>query len=141
MSMIRARSLLFLVLLVVTNFGVHPGWTQDAEELEDDVSTPNGDDELKAPEKVEVDPIADDDQIASRLKRILEATEWFDSPEVRVDEGVVFLRGSVDNQQHKEWAEKLAGNTQDVVAVAKMADGSFIKASSVVKVTIGGCGG
>ncbi|MCI2398114.1 thiosulfate oxidation carrier protein SoxY [Aliiroseovarius subalbicans] len=35
---------------------------------------------------------------------------------------------------------RLAG-TQDVVAVAKMADGSFIQASSTVKVTIGGCGG
>ena len=35
---------------------------------------------------------------------------------------------------------RLAG-TQDVVAVAKMADGSFAKASAIVKVTIGGCGG
>lgn len=31
--------------------------------------------------------------------------------------------------------------TQDVVAVAKMADGSFVQASQTVKVTIGGCGG
>ena len=31
--------------------------------------------------------------------------------------------------------------TQDVVAIAKMEDGSFAKASSSVKVTIGGCGG
>lgn len=35
---------------------------------------------------------------------------------------------------------RLAG-TQDVVAIAKMADGSFAKASKTVKVTIGGCGG
>lgn len=35
---------------------------------------------------------------------------------------------------------RLAG-TQDVIAVAKMADGSFAKAQSTVKVTIGGCGG
>ena len=35
---------------------------------------------------------------------------------------------------------RLAG-TQDVVAIAKMADGSFARASSTVKVTIGGCGG
>jgi len=35
---------------------------------------------------------------------------------------------------------RLAG-TQDVVAIAKMKDGSFAKASSSVKVTIGGCGG
>jgi len=35
---------------------------------------------------------------------------------------------------------RLAG-TQDVVAIAKMADGSFKQASQTVKVTIGGCGG
>ena len=35
---------------------------------------------------------------------------------------------------------RLAG-TQDVVAVAKMADGSFAMARNEVKVTIGGCGG
>ncbi|WP_101065344.1 thiosulfate oxidation carrier protein SoxY [Roseovarius salinarum] len=35
---------------------------------------------------------------------------------------------------------RLAG-TQDVVAVAKMADGSFAKTTKTVKVTIGGCGG
>ncbi len=35
---------------------------------------------------------------------------------------------------------RLAG-TQDVVAIAKLADGSFAKATSTVKVTIGGCGG
>lgn len=31
--------------------------------------------------------------------------------------------------------------TQDVIAIAKMPDGSFVRASSEVKVTIGGCGG
>ncbi len=31
--------------------------------------------------------------------------------------------------------------TQDVIAVAKMADGSYVQAKSTVKVTIGGCGG
>ena len=31
--------------------------------------------------------------------------------------------------------------TQNVIAVAKMSDGSFIKTQSLVKVTIGGCGG
>jgi len=35
---------------------------------------------------------------------------------------------------------RLAG-TQNVLAVAKMADGSFVKAARAVKVTIGGCGG
>lgn len=35
---------------------------------------------------------------------------------------------------------RLAG-TQDVVAIAKLEDGSFVQAKSTVKVTIGGCGG
>ena len=35
---------------------------------------------------------------------------------------------------------RLAG-TQDLVAVARMADGSYARASRNVKVTIGGCGG
>ena len=35
---------------------------------------------------------------------------------------------------------RLAG-TQNVVAIAKMADGSFARTSNPVKVTIGGCGG
>ena len=35
---------------------------------------------------------------------------------------------------------RLAG-TQDVIAIAKMADGSFVQAKNEVKVTIGGCGG
>jgi sulfur-oxidizing protein SoxY len=31
--------------------------------------------------------------------------------------------------------------TQDVLAIARMADGSFVQAKQEVKVTIGGCGG
>lgn len=31
--------------------------------------------------------------------------------------------------------------TQDVMALAKMADGSFVQTKTTVKVTIGGCGG
>nr|WP_319246618.1 thiosulfate oxidation carrier protein SoxY [uncultured Celeribacter sp.] len=51
-----------------------------------------------------------------------------------------FTFGPLAGSQSASTRIRLAG-TQDVVAVAKMADGSFIKASSVVKVTIGGCGG
>lgn len=35
---------------------------------------------------------------------------------------------------------RLAG-TQDIIAVAQLADGSFARVSKTVKVTIGGCGG
>lgn len=33
------------------------------------------------------------------------------------------------------------GGTQDIIAIAQMPDGSFVKTSQEVKVTIGGCGG
>ncbi len=51
-----------------------------------------------------------------------------------------FNFGELAGAQSASTRIRLAG-TQDVVAIAKMADGSFAKASSTVKVTIGGCGG
>ena len=78
--------------------------------------------ERQAPDRVDVEPVARDDQIASRLTKILLATDWFVDPEVRVDQGVVFLSGSAKTQEYREWAGKLAGNTQDVVAVANNMD-------------------
>lgn len=51
-----------------------------------------------------------------------------------------FKFGELAGSQSASTRIRLAG-TQDVVAVAKMADGTFARASSTVKVTIGGCGG
>lgn len=51
-----------------------------------------------------------------------------------------FNFGELAGSQAASTRIRLAG-TQDVIAVAKMADGSFQKASQTVKVTIGGCGG
>lgn len=51
-----------------------------------------------------------------------------------------FNFGPLAGSQSASTRIRLAG-TQDVVAVAKMADGSFVKAGATVKVTIGGCGG
>ncbi|MEK0163212.1 thiosulfate oxidation carrier protein SoxY [Phaeobacter sp. JH20_36] len=51
-----------------------------------------------------------------------------------------FTFGPLAASQSAATRIRLAG-TQDIVAVAKMADGSFAKASATVKVTIGGCGG
>lgn len=67
--------------------------------------------------KVEIEPVAEDSQIAQRLSNILEATTWFANPQVRVDEGVVFLRGTTHQADYRTWAGDLARNTQDVVAV------------------------
>ncbi|MCF6232009.1 MAG: thiosulfate oxidation carrier protein SoxY [Rhodobacteraceae bacterium] len=51
-----------------------------------------------------------------------------------------FNFGELAGAQSASTRIRLAG-TQDIVAVAKMADGSFVRTSAAVKVTIGGCGG
>ena len=51
-----------------------------------------------------------------------------------------FAFGALAASQFASTRIRLAG-TQDVVAIAKMSDGTFAKASKEVKVTIGGCGG
>jgi sulfur-oxidizing protein SoxY len=51
-----------------------------------------------------------------------------------------FNFGSASASRAASTRIRLAG-TQDVVAIAKLEDGSFVQASSTVKVTIGGCGG
>jgi len=78
--------------------------------------------EIRAPDKVDVKPTALDDEISSRLENILESTGWFIDPKVHVREGVVFLFGHTKQNEYKEWAEKLAGNTQDSVAVVNQID-------------------
>ncbi|MCT4611395.1 MAG: thiosulfate oxidation carrier protein SoxY [Pelagimonas sp.] len=51
-----------------------------------------------------------------------------------------FKFGALAGSQSASTRIRLAG-TQDVVAIAQLADGSFARASKTVKVTIGGCGG
>ncbi|MHA1127751.1 MAG: thiosulfate oxidation carrier protein SoxY [Alphaproteobacteria bacterium] len=55
-------------------------------------------------------------------------------------EVATFNFGPLAGSQSASTRIRLAG-TQDVIAIAKMADGSFARAASTVKVTIGGCGG
>lgn len=51
-----------------------------------------------------------------------------------------FNFGPLAGAQSASTRIRLAG-TQDVIAIAKMSDGSFVQAANEVKVTIGGCGG
>ena len=71
-----------------------------------------------APAKVDVKPVARDEEIRTRLQSVLDATGWFTDPQVRVEEGVVFLNGRTETEELKKWAGDLVRNTQDVVAVA-----------------------
>ncbi|MEY6432902.1 mechanosensitive ion channel family protein [Thioalkalicoccus limnaeus] len=68
--------------------------------------------------KVDVTPVAQDEEIRKRLQTVLHTTDWFTDPQVRVEEGVVFLNGQAESDELKKWAGDLARNTQDVVAVA-----------------------
>jgi small-conductance mechanosensitive channel len=66
---------------------------------------------------VTVVPVAEDADIAERLRRIMESTGWFQAPRVAVRAGVVFLDGVTAAQEHRRWAASLAENTQGTVAV------------------------
>jgi len=46
-----------------------------------------------APATVAVQPLAHDEEIRQRLLSIMEATGWFNAPQVQVVDGVVFLNG------------------------------------------------
>ncbi len=86
--------------------------------LPQNLSGPGTEDLSPAPAKVDVTPVAHDEEIRMRLQSVLEATDWFIDPQVRVEEGVVFLNGHASSDEFKKWAGDLARNTQDVVAVA-----------------------
>jgi small-conductance mechanosensitive channel len=74
-----------------------------------------GEDAVSKP--VEVQPTADDRAIANRIERILKSTNWFANPQVAVRDGVVFIEGRTDTQDHRRWAGTLAQNTEGTVAV------------------------
>jgi small conductance mechanosensitive channel len=71
----------------------------------------------ESPGKVEVQPVAKDDAIGRRIADILETTNWFGETEVTVQDGIVFLKGTTESEESKQWAGELAKNTEGVVAV------------------------
>lgn len=79
------------------------------------LSSGQGEDTVARP--VPVEAAADDAAIASRIQRILVSTGWFHSPDVRVRDGVVFMDGQTETQEHWRWASALAVNTEGAVAV------------------------
>ncbi len=71
----------------------------------------------ESPGRVDVLPVAKDDAIRQRITDILETTGWFGAPSVTVQDGIVFLQGTTENDESKKWAGDLAKNTEGVVAV------------------------
>lgn len=116
----RSNRLLPVTLLIAASACVMPTQAQTPTTNETKDTATSADSNAvtpDVPETVAVEPTADDDAIDERLTEILRATEWFESPEVRVDKGIVFITGSTTHQKYKDWAGGLAGKTQDVVGV------------------------
>ena len=117
-------AVLTVLLMLVTLTASAAAQTLPPVSLDDAAKgdTPGREKSPQAPAVVEVQPVARDEEIVARLKKILDATGWFESTEVKVDEGVVFLTGRTDEEQYKTWAGSLAQNTRDVVAVVNKID-------------------
>lgn len=81
------------------------------------VSTKAADGNTDAPDRVEINPVATDDEIRQRLTEILQTTSWFGEPKVTVQKGIVRLNGTTENDESRQWAGDLAKNTEGVVAV------------------------
>jgi small conductance mechanosensitive channel len=105
-------------ILCFAVFAVTPAAAQQLFGIEDKplpAKSPDGKPEL--PGKVEVQPVARDDEIRQRIADILKTTTWFGEPVVTVQEGIVFLKGTTETDEARQWAGNLARNTEGVVAV------------------------
>jgi len=114
------RIAILAMCLIFVSIGAASISAQDIEQSEQDQPSQQIDDQPskpEAPDKVDIKPAARDDEIATRLREILEATKWFKEPTVEVDDGVAFLAGIAKEDEYKQWATELATNTQDVAAV------------------------
>lgn len=100
---------------VLAASGVSAQQSIDGADESEPVQAPDGTPE--APGRVDVQPVAEDDEIRQRIARILETTGWFGEPQVTVQEGIVLLRGKTGGNESRQWAAELARNTEGVVAV------------------------
>lgn len=109
------KTVFYVLLTMIMLLFVPPLTSTHAQEA---TPTPTGGEQPPAvPERVDVQPVARDEAIARRLQDILSATGWFIDPQLRVQNGVVFLSGQARTAEFKDWAGNLARNTQDVAAV------------------------
>jgi len=120
-SRISSRRLLYTGSVVLALVGGMPALAATAPETAESAHgepTPDPEEYSPAPAKVDVNPVANDDEISQRIQRVLDATGWFTDVQVRVQDGVVFLNGQAESEELRKWASSLARNTQDVVAIA-----------------------
>ncbi|MEM9883701.1 MAG: mechanosensitive ion channel family protein [Planctomycetota bacterium] len=80
--------------------------------------TPAAETELETTgQTVKVDGEATDAEIARRLGDILAASRRYEDLSVEVRDGIVFIAGTAQSDDHKQWASDLARRTEDAVAV------------------------
>lgn len=115
----RLQLPLFILLLTILLLALSPfsGAAPDAVQAQGTPTPAPDDGPPDAPDRVEVEPQARDEQIRARLLSIMDATGWFIDPDVRVQDGVVFLMGQTEREDYRTWAGDLARRTQDVAAV------------------------
>lgn len=90
-----------------------PAWAQLLPESGQDSETESGEPLIEAEES----EIPEDVQIRARISGIFEHLDGLSAVTVTVDEGVVVLGGSVDDQESKERAETLAERVSGAVIV------------------------
>lgn len=94
------------------------------------------------PARVDVRNVNPDEEIEDRLSGIFDATGWFEDLDVTARNGVVFLEGSTSERERKDWAGRLARNTESVVAVVNNVNVSsadvldFAETFSVVRTSL-----
>jgi len=105
----------FLCILILSLWVTTPVF---AQLLQGESVSLDGEPEMRRTSKVvSIDQDPRDEQIAKRLREILEVTGWVKGQVVTVRRGVVNLKGEVDRKSQSEWAERLAHDTEGVVAV------------------------
>ena len=115
-----AFSAILLTIIVLAPAYARPlqeAATAEAAATEQESIVADAEAKPEAPAQVDVQPVARDSEIATRLDEIIAATKWFNDAEVEVQDGVVFLTGVAKQYEFKKWAGELASNTQDVAAV------------------------
>jgi small conductance mechanosensitive channel len=56
-------------------------------------------------------------EIQSRITNIIKASEMFPQVSLKVNEGLVFLSGTIKSEDDQKWLEKVINNTEGVVAL------------------------
>lgn len=118
----KAILLLTIPILILAYLAIFSSPAQAVDSLQATATPPPEDAPIDAPDRVDVQPTARDDEIRQRLQDILEATGWFVEPNVRVQDGVVFLSGQTESAEYRTWAGDLARSTQDVAAVVNQVE-------------------